>query len=1030
MKKNNYSKLFISIFFLFMFITGIYAADELPPGSNIGGGVTSKFVGCGDGSVFCWNTEAINGQGRVQAIRVTLVDDKGVILPGTKSYDYFKCDGVYESITNSVLDRTNVNFYRSKRHKNLLLTEGENTSEDWAAQANVAYRSLGDAMCMKNNPIPKFNGATSNVLRPYFLRVASKKDRMFEDFFIPTFFEKMGYNYPEELKKLKTDPDHFKKQALLIEPIVFFRLTSKRGGNLNWTREYIGTVTEVARMLNSSASKDPGYTGNDVYFDLIQKNKKVGGQWVPAKYRGIHFNNPTAFNLDFPLAIYINDTGPKAGLVGIKHWVESNYSDNYASEILTRNGVAAGHVWLNEILCPAPDKITNDDLPTCCNELIDANKINNQNYTKCCKELYDKGKLTRSHLPACCFVLKTSDSLYRSYCDNQKINDSCKWKLDISCPDNCDNKTKGEVKDMDDWDCIFKSRSATIPNVRTHFYEWSNQYCDMFCREEVDYQFPQGGITVLAGHHFTVGFERSNSWSPIRFKGLSECRTTSDIGKIKFEQFQRDYDAIDRTLPGLWERYQLELARDKSRNSARQASSKNCDYYCDYNVRGITCCRDADRDWDDCKTGSPNACRGDYVNGKWNRCAYRVNTCKGGWGPWYCIDHDEPYDHGYWMTPPPAYHGVFGPVTESGWCTTNGSGREPRKPSSGSASAYSRYISAKNRRDELLRQIKKCNDWKRDYSHFSPNVFLTYEEDIYRLTGIELNKKIHDDIYTDFYVGSSYSRNYYRRELRTTSHVCTDGTRCRADQIKYPANDSIRQYYHREINYELPNNIYRYVSKPPGYSSNYRPPLQYIDVGYSNLPVHYSRLENRYDISLEYKTFGRNHKFNKYVFDGVSFTGNYRDSVKCNTLYDCNYRVRNDFMYCNHRNCKDLRVVFRPISLSNPFPGENGGGRAPGENWRWDVSKITRNRNLSNPERIYFDREPMYQITLDAKTILAIRGYNRNASGGYSDFNLRCVVGEGTECKSNFIRNTFINNFNTRLCGMSNDWNKCKSLDR
>ena len=72
----------------------------------------------------------------------------------------------------------------------------------------------------------------------------------------------------------------------------------------------------------------------------------------------------------------------------------------------------------------------------------------------------------------------------------------------------------------------------------------------------------------------------------------------------------------------------------------------------------------------------------------------------------------------------------------------------------------------------------------------------------------------------------------------------------------------------------------------------------------------------------------------------------------------------------------------------------------------------------------------MYQITLDAKTILAIRGYNRNASGGYSDFNLRCVVGEGTECKSNFIRNTFINNFNTRLCGMSNDWNKCKSLDR
>ena len=128
-------------------------------------------------------------------------------------------------------------------------------------------------------------------------------------------------------------------------------------------------------------------------------------------------------------------------------------------------------------------------------------------------------------------------------------------------------------------------------------------------------------------------------------------------------------------------------------------------------------------------------------------------------------------------------------------------------------------------------------------------------------------------------------------------------------------------------------------------------------------------------------------------------------------------------------------MVFRVISLTNPFPGKNGTGRTPGSNWNSDsIQKyITRNRNLQDPERIYFDREPMYEIKLTPSVIRQIRSYNRTQTlynhGGYADFNLDCETGTGRQCKSRFIRETFRTYFNQSRCGMSNDWNRCSIVD-
>ncbi len=205
---------------------------------------------------------------------------------------------------------------------------------------------------------------------------------------------------------------------------------------------------------------------------------------------------------------------------------------------------------------------------------------------------------------------------------------------------------------------------------------------------------------------------------------------------------------------------------------------------------------------------------------------------------------------------------------------------------------------------------------------------------------------------------------------------------------------------------------------------------QYINIGYSNLPIHYSRLPLKYDIDLKYTSFGPNNKFNNYVFRGNKF-GRYRsNSFKCNNLYECEYEVDNEFMYCSRTKCKDIQIIFRPVSLSHPFLTSTGANRRPGENWHNDVEKITENRNLSVPERIYSDRDPMYEITLNTALIGQIRKYNRDARGGYSDFSLECLTGTGRECKSQFIRSKFNSSFVSRWCGMSSDWDRCEKDDR
>ena len=103
-------------------------------------------------------------------------------------------------------------------------------------------------------------------------------------------------------------------------------------------------------------------------------------------------------------------------------------------------------------------------------------------------------------------------------------------------------------------------------------------------------------------------------------------------------------------------------------------------------------------------------------------------------------------------------------------------------------------------------------------------------------------------------------------------------------------------------------------------------------------------------------------------------------------------------------------LIYRPISLVEPFPGVDGKTRTPGNNWN-KIYKTSDGRVYSygdyyiRQRRGYKDYEiyqadPLYVIRLDGNKIQAIRTYNKTHN--YNDFDLTCINGEN--CISNFLR--------------------------
>lgn len=139
--------------------------------------------------------------------------------------------------------------------------------------------------------------------------------------------------------------------------------------------------------------------------------------------------------------------------------------------------------------------------------------------------------------------------------------------------------------------------------------------------------------------------------------------------------------------------------------------------------------------------------------------------------------------------------------------------------------------------------------------------------------------------------------------------------------------------------------------------------------------------------------------------------------------YECNANVANYFS-CNDDDCiKGTRIIYRPISLTNPFPYTKNEGsymyRGLGANWSKELAEtyILNNRNV-NDYSVY-NLTPLYTITLTPSDIKEIRQYNKKHS--YNDFNLTCT--DGYNCLSKFLWEDFNEIVDTgKSCAKSSGW--------
>lgn len=473
--------------------------------------------------------------------------------------------------------------------------------------------------------------------------------------------------------------------------------------------------------------------------------------------------------------------------------------------------------------------------------------------------------------------------------------DMCDFSLDIKIPEKCttnSNSSEGYIKDTENWECIYMSTLAsTLKNgaqlaeyekIANHFYEWENNYCAVYCREWVEYSLPGSNMTVLAGTHFVLG----NSYiqngptnfilprlNPITFTGRSECRVTSTKSdrtntNINYDKFRTDYANADKTVKEKWDDWQIAIKKDSAVASSTNVSNrKDCNWTCDSTVDGV------------CVSGS-------YKNHNKKPATVYYNN------------------------------GISNAnVTPSNYCDNS----TPKYVTN----QKSLYNNAVNARDNILKQVKDCNNFVFKNKIFEPEVDFNYEEPVYGRSINNLDYNLNINTQTNYYAPNnayisrvrkenvnfgSYTTLSENSDFVTTSanngstsqiakYKCdTTGSTCYLSSETYPSNSWLKQWTTKTYNYKLPNGIYQNLTKFSGESYNYISEVgtskNSINITYSNLPVHYSTKTGKYDYKIKFDTLGTQSATNKHKFDYYIF-GNGKIGQTFGQYYDVYYLMLN-----------------------------------------------------------------------------------------------------------------------------------------
>lgn len=675
------------------------------------------------------------------------------------------------------------------------------------------------------------------------------------------------------------------------------------------------------------------------------------------------------------------------------------------------------------------------------------------------------------------------------YCD-ETIESSC-WKLETDIPDTCTvSGSSGYVKDIADWNCIFSSVNSSDPSVNKHYIEdSSNEYCQVFCREEVTIELPNNGVQTVQGSYLSVNLDNNtelNNIFPIRYGGEKVCRTTSaSTGKINYVKFNNDYLNANNEVLNKWHAYQIAkaneaacLAQTPTKNSGTDANgwypTNDCkkalindpadEAYCsdesekvilsesEKNKAYTKYAEENDMEVDDMDSSLKESLAEDALytkqSNKYESCM-NIREPE----PSYCPANNDKWTDFYkervfseksvWYG---TYKGTAGTFVQSEKTPNRTHENYCASFTIIANSNYSSYIEAKAKRDNLLPQIKSCITTKRDvsYNTFNPSVNLTYEEETYGIDeGWLLDSKVvsREEGGNLYITGTAVTNRPSASRVgtitqRVTTSLCdVEGAKCTNRVDSYETAEWWEKSLVVVKEYTLPEDVYRFVEKGTGQSvhtANKKSDIEYLDMGFGNLPIHYSSTPNKsYEFTLDTLTYGRLNKFDKYIFgsnqfNGVYYNGEYR-------IFTCDYKVLCNPMISDNPACPGepttgdgLNLVYRTISLYSKeaaFPGLNGQGRTPGANWNDDQlidTYIVNNRGVRNYS-IYTDLDPMYEIELTPGLMKQLRKYNkvknstygiiyedtnkeRNGILGYTDYSDFICDEDGQNCRSELLR--------------------------
>lgn len=503
------------------------------------------------------------------------------------------------------------------------------------------------------------------------------------------------------------------------------------------------------------------------------------------------------------------------------------------------------------------------------------------------------------------FLFYLSDEFPECDEPKQPQTDICDFSLDIKIPGNCDKDgNEGYIKDTEDWECIFMSTLANRKNndlnsnkIANHFYKWSNNYCAVYCREWVEYSLPGSSMLVLAGTHFALGNEYIPNGptnfvlprlNPITFTGRSECRVTKERNNktntnINYDKFKIDFANADKQVKTAWDNWQIAIKKDEAVAASTNVSSRrDCNWTCDKYYPKYSC--------PDGKGGT--------------------TTCGGGCKSGSYKNHKK--------KPATVYY-------------NNGTGNKNVTPGNYCDSSTPRYVSnhqslynqAVYKRNDILKQIKDCNNFNMKNNIFEPVVDFQYDEPIYGKIINDLDYSLSIDTQTNYYRAnnslittvkkenidfSRYTTLSQNSDFATTADVNGDtsrintwkcsnkGSTCILTQTTYPSNYWLKQWTTKIYDYKLPKGVYQNVSKPSGESYKFTSEVGTYKnsaiIPYSNLPVHYSTKAGRYDYQIKFDTLGTKSATNKHKFDYYLFQGG-KTGQTFGEYYDVYYLMLN-----------------------------------------------------------------------------------------------------------------------------------------